>query len=186
MKRRPRSTQSCACCSRPSASTSIGVWLTTLSSALWLQTSHSSGATLKSPTIRVGSSSVFGPARHALDEVELLAELGIELAVGNVAAGGDVDVLQPDPAVEPRRRCGAPRHCPASRARPASRSGTRLRIATPWCILWPLSCVMDVAEPAEQLGREDLVGPWSPAGTGCRAAPPRAGARRCRCAGGPN
>ena len=33
----------------------MGVWLTTLRSCLWLQTSHSSGATLKSPTMTVGA-----------------------------------------------------------------------------------------------------------------------------------
>ena len=67
----------CSACSRVSASTSTGVWLTTLSSCLWLQTSHSSGATLKSPTRMVGTAAGFGPARHPLDEVELLAELGV-------------------------------------------------------------------------------------------------------------
>src|SRR5438094_131669 len=55
---RPISTQSCACWSRVSASISTGVWLTTVSKALWLHTSHSSGATLKSPTMIVGSVSV--------------------------------------------------------------------------------------------------------------------------------
>ena len=95
------STQSCACWSRVSASTSTGVWLTTLSSALWLQTSHSSGATLKSPTMIVGSREPLRPAGHPLDEVELLAELRIDRAVGRVAAGGDIDVLEPDAAFQP-------------------------------------------------------------------------------------
>ena len=49
----------------------------------------------------VGQAQASRPARHPLDEVELLAELGIDLAIGNVAAGGNVDVLEPDPAVEP-------------------------------------------------------------------------------------
>src|SRR5690606_30090999 len=35
-----------------------------------------------------------GPARHALEEIELLPELGIDGAVRNVAACGDVDVLE--------------------------------------------------------------------------------------------
>ena len=100
-ERRPISIQSCACCSRFSASTSTGVWLTTLSSALWLQTSHSSGATLKSPTMMRRLAQPLGPARHALDEVELLAELRIDGAVGRVAAGGHIDVLQPDAARQP-------------------------------------------------------------------------------------
>src|SRR3546814_11056127 len=54
---RPRSTQSLAACKRASSSHSMGVWLTTFKSCLWLHTSHSSGATLKSPTRMVGLSS---------------------------------------------------------------------------------------------------------------------------------
>ncbi|PAV72981.1 hypothetical protein WR25_16638 [Diploscapter pachys] len=38
----------------------------------------------------------FRPARHPFDEVELLAEFGVYVAIGNVTAGGDVDVFQPD------------------------------------------------------------------------------------------
>ena len=52
-----------------SASTSTGVWLTTVSRALWFQTSHSRGATLKSPTMTVGSASALGPAGHSFEEV---------------------------------------------------------------------------------------------------------------------
>src|SRR4051812_44122208 len=37
-----------------------------------------------------------GPARHAPDEVELLPEFWIEEAIGRVAAGGDVNILEPD------------------------------------------------------------------------------------------
>src|SRR6185369_14208984 len=37
---------------------------------------------------------LLGPTRHPPEEIELLAELWIGLAVGNVAAGGNVDVLQ--------------------------------------------------------------------------------------------
>ena len=98
---RPISTQSCACCSLVSASTSIGVWLTTVSSALWLQTSHSSGATLKSPTMIGRLGQALGPSGHPLDEVELLAELRIDAAVGHVAAGRHIDILEPDSALEP-------------------------------------------------------------------------------------
>src|SRR4051794_40572787 len=39
------------------------------------------------------ASAGFRPAGHPLEEVELLAELGIDLAIGDVAAGGDIDVL---------------------------------------------------------------------------------------------
>ena len=48
----------------------------------------------------VGSLQPFRPAGHALDEVELLAELGIDGPVGRVAAGGHVDILQADAAVQ--------------------------------------------------------------------------------------
>ena len=44
----------------------------------------------------VGRFERFGPARHAVEEIELLAELRVELAVGDVATCGNVDVLQPD------------------------------------------------------------------------------------------
>ncbi len=49
---------------------------------------------LKSPTIRRRPVERFGPAGHAFDEIELLAELGVLRAVGDVAAGGDIDVLE--------------------------------------------------------------------------------------------
>ena len=42
------------------------------------------------------------PAGHAADEVELLAELGVLLAVGNVAPGRHIDIFDPDSAFEPR------------------------------------------------------------------------------------
>src|SRR5690606_28329442 len=35
-----------------------------------------------------------GPARHPVEEIELLAELGVDASIGHVAAGGDVDVLE--------------------------------------------------------------------------------------------
>ena len=168
---RPISTQSCACLQPSQASTSTGVWLTTSSNALWLQTSHSSGATLKSPTMIVGSLSAFRPARHALDEVELLAELGLTVAVGDVAAGGNVDIFEPDAALEPRRRRGAPRHCPASRA---ARSSQRHPAEDRDAVMHPLpverEMVVAVARGTARPGRCRRA-PWFPAGTGCRAAP---------------
>src|SRR5262245_55698261 len=42
------------------------------------------------------------PARHAIDEVEFLPELPVLLAVRDVAAGGDIDIFEPDSAFEPR------------------------------------------------------------------------------------
>ncbi len=47
-------------------------------------------------------SQLFRPACHPLDEVELLPELGVERAVGDVAACGYIDIFQPDAAIEPR------------------------------------------------------------------------------------
>ena len=150
------STQSCACCSRVSASTSTGVWLTTFSSALWLQTSHSSGATLKSPTMIVGSLKALGPARHALDEVELLSELRVDRAVGRVAAGGDVDILEPDSAFEPH--ADVPRLAivlPVVLARVLQRHPAEDRDAMVHPL--PVELAMDVAVTLEQIGREDGV-----------------------------
>ena len=74
--------------------------------------------------------------------------LGLSVAVGNVAAGGHIDILEPDAVRAAARRHGAPRHCPASRCRSSSVSGTWLTIATPWCICWPWSDVMVIAERA--------------------------------------
>ncbi len=128
-KWRPRSIQSLLACSRVSASTSTGVWLTTLSSCLWLQTSHSSGATLKSPTMIVGQSQRLGPARHPLDEVELLAELGIERRGRGCRRRRARRHSRAGSRNRAGRRHGAPRHSPASRAgRPrASAAGWRWR-----------------------------------------------------------
>ncbi len=80
-----------------------GVWLTTPSNCLWFHTSASSGAMLKSPTISVGSRSILRPARHPLEKGELLREFGVERRIGNVAAGGHIDILEPDAA----RQAGA-------------------------------------------------------------------------------
>ena len=114
----------CSSCSRVSASTSIGVWLTTLSSCLWLQTSHSSGATLKSPTMIVGRSQRLGPARHPLDEVELLAELRV-LRRGRECRRRPARRHSPaGPRSPAARRHAAPRHWPASRGGRSSRSGS--------------------------------------------------------------
>ena len=46
-------------------------------------------------------SQLFGPAGHAFDEVELLAELGIEVRSGMSPPAGNIDILKPDAAVEP-------------------------------------------------------------------------------------
>src|SRR4029453_7708340 len=43
-------------------------------------------------------SQLFRPAGHSLDEVELLAELWVLLAVGNIASSRDVNIFQSDPA----------------------------------------------------------------------------------------
>ncbi len=84
-------------------------------------------------------SQLFRPARHALDEVQFLAEFRIDGAVGNVAARRDIDIFQPDAAIEPgadmaRLAIVLPVVPAADRC-----SGTRDRMATPWCIFWPLS-----------------------------------------------
>ena len=40
------------------------------------------------------------PLRHAFEEIELLAEFGVEIAVGNLAAGGHIDIFQPHRAAQ--------------------------------------------------------------------------------------
>src|SRR3546814_758785 len=47
-----------------------------------------------------GAATLFRPARHPLDIVELLTEFRILVPVGNVAASGHIDVFEPDAAVE--------------------------------------------------------------------------------------
>src|SRR3546814_3194234 len=54
------------------------------------------------PDEQGGQGERLGPARHPLDEIELLPEFGIERAIGDVAAGGHVDVLDPHPVRQPR------------------------------------------------------------------------------------
>jgi hypothetical protein len=130
MKWRPRSTQSFAACSRPSASTSIGVWLTTSSNCLWLHTSHSSGAMLKSPS---GSSARRAQADHWSCARRNRASGRI---LGSPRGSGRRRrrAHRHSPAARrpaAARRHAAPRHWPASRTgrpRPAARA---LMIATP-------------------------------------------------------
>src|SRR3546814_2744072 len=45
---------------------------------------------------------LFRPARHPFQKRQLLPELGVGLEVGCLAPGGDVDVLDPDSAIEQR------------------------------------------------------------------------------------
>ena len=85
---------------RRSPSVSTGVCETTFSSWRWLQTSFSSGATLRSPTSTIRAPS---PRRMASQSVSsanmssLWRNLRIGVGVGNVAAGRDVEVVQLDP-----------------------------------------------------------------------------------------
>jgi len=74
-----------------------GVWLTTSRSCLWLQTSCSSGAMLRSPTrmargidLRISSET----RCNASDESKLVCEFRILVGIGDVAAGRDVEVMQ--------------------------------------------------------------------------------------------
>ena len=88
-------------CQASSRSVSGGVWLTTFSSCLWLQTSCSSGAMFRSPTSdRRARASLRArePGARLVDEIELVAELHVLLAIRNVAARRDVEVVQFDRA----------------------------------------------------------------------------------------
>ena len=111
---------------------------------------------LKSPTMIVGSLQSLGPAGHALDEIELLTEFRILLAVGDVAAGGDIDILDPDSALEPR----------ADMARlaivlpvVAARIGQRHPAQDRHTMMHALAVqlLVDIAEAREQIGREGVV-----------------------------
>ena len=110
MKRRTASIQRCEACRARSAATSTGVWLTTLSSALWFQTSVSSGAMLRSPTrsaCRSGAKSVAEPFGQRREHLELVAELRVQLGVGLVAARRHVEVVQLDLARQPQAQVPA-------------------------------------------------------------------------------
>jgi hypothetical protein len=113
-----------------SASISIAVWLTTLTSCLWLHTSVSSGATLKSPVRMVGTETPPRPFGHPRQKIQLLAEFHILLTIRNIAACGHIDIFQPH-AARISHRHAALRHWPANHAYLRPESGTLLRIATP-------------------------------------------------------
>ena len=82
-----------------SFSHSIGVCDTTRSICLWLQTSCSSGATLRSPT-RIERSDGAGLQHrviaHLVEEGELVGEFRIDRRIGNVAAGGNIEIVHRD------------------------------------------------------------------------------------------
>ena len=131
-------------------------------------------------------SQLFRPAGHALDKVEFLAEFGVEVAVGNVAAGRDIDILEADAAVEP----GAD----------MARLAIVLPVVAPGLVqrqladdrdammhLLAVEQLMDIAAAAgtARPGRHRPA-PWFPAGRGCRARPRSGSARRSRRARAPN
>ena len=99
---------------------------------------------------------LFGPAGHPFDEVELLPELGIDGAVGDVAAGWHVDVLDPHSALEANAdvaRLAIVLPVVAARfvQRQAADDGDAM------VHLLAVELLVDIAVLAEQLGREDLV-----------------------------
>ena len=96
---RMASTQPPAFCAATSFSHSIGVCETTRDICLWLQTSCSSGATLRSPT-RIDAVGVLtaqpGACPHLVEKSELVREFRIDLRIGQVAAGRHVEIMQRD------------------------------------------------------------------------------------------
>src|SRR3546814_13243871 len=76
------------------------------------------------PDEQGGQGERLGPARHPLDEIELLPEFGIERAIGDVAAGGHVDVLDPHPVRQPH--ADMPRLAVRLPVEPVDRKSTRL------------------------------------------------------------
>ena len=124
----PRRPSRAGVCTPPCARPRPGVWLTTLSICLCDQTSFSSGATLRSPTMTFCGRPAARrrePARHLLQEAQLVGELRVRLRIGHVAAGRDVEIVQlhaarqrddsvaavapaaPAPAARPRRTAAA-------------------------------------------------------------------------------
>jgi hypothetical protein len=84
----------------------------------------------------VGQPHLLRPAGHPLDEVELLAEFRVLLAIRNVAARRDIDVFDSDAAIEPDAAMARlPFAWKSSRS--SSRQGSLLMMATPWCMRWP-------------------------------------------------
>ena len=96
------------------------------------------------------------PPRHAAEEVELLAELGVHLAIGHVAACGDVDVFDHhalaqhlDPDV-PRLAIGLPVVAGDLADRYAGNGGDAV------ITLLPAHRLMGVAQRGERLGGEEV------------------------------
>ena len=82
--------------------------------------------------------------------------LGLSVAVGDVAAGRDIDILEPDPAFEPH--ADVPRLAivlPVVLARVLERHPAEDRDAVVHALAVQLP--MDIAVAVEQLGREDAV-----------------------------
>ena len=86
---RVTSTQPPAPCAAVKASTSTGVWETTLSSRLWFQTSSSRGATLRSPTRMARSGGVAAnQARSSARKSSLWANFGLSAGSGRSPPAG--------------------------------------------------------------------------------------------------
>src|SRR4051794_33740236 len=98
----------------------------------------------------------FRPAGHAFDEIELLAELRIDGAVGRVATRGHVDVLEPDAAIEAdpdmtRFAIVLPVVLARIPERNAAQDGDAVMHAL------AVQCVMDIAVLPEKIGGKDAV-----------------------------
>ena len=124
---------------------------------MWLHTSHSSGAMLKSPTIKVGSANFSDQRVIRSIKSSFWPNLGLRRAVGNVAAGRDIDILQPDAAIEPgadmaRLAIVLP---VVTAADHAAAPATEDRDAM--VHLLAIELVMDIAARMEQVGREDMI-----------------------------
>ena len=94
-----------------SASVSTGVWLTTSSSCLWLHTSCSSGATLRSPTRIAGAPvGLWRPphSRISSQELQLVGEFLVHVRVRDIAARRDIEIMDGDAGR--RSRFAAQRH----------------------------------------------------------------------------
>ena len=117
------------------------------------------------------------PVPRLGDEVELVAVLHILRAIGDVAAGGDIEVVQFDRATlgcRAARRCAGNRPCCTSRARcraggSAGATGSRRR-CSPSCRGTAHAETRAVPAPRPETARP---APWSPAGRSRRVRAPR-------------
>ena len=160
------STQPPMRCTPVSFSHSTGVWETTRSICLWLQTSCSSGATLRSPTriirrFAVAAQRLAGV--HLVEERQLVRELRIDLGVRDVAAGRHIEIVHGNRVAQPgafaQGHCDVPAIGLAAERLDVEALERQAREHDDAVIaLLAVECDVLVAEPFETLERKLVVG----------------------------